>query len=89
MYPSSSKTLKPGGWLELRDHIGNVFFSNNRPIDPPEDWEWLRAIRAGWKRQGLDLDIGRNNAVHMQEAGFVDVRRWECGLGENDGACGW
>ena len=71
------KTLKPGGWLELGDYFEDVFFSDNRPVHPREDWEWLRAILAAGKRQGLDLDVGRNHARYMEEAGFVDVRRWE------------
>ena len=77
MYPRSSKTPKPGGWLKLGESIENVFLSDERPTDPPEDWAWPRAIRAGGKRQRLSLDIGRNQPVHMEEAGFVDVRRRE------------
>lgn len=58
----------------LGDDIDNDFVSNNIPIDPPEDSEWPRQLRAGAKRQALDPDIGRNHTVYMEEAGFVDVR---------------
>ena len=71
------KTLKPGGWLEMGDFIEHFFFSDDRPLNPCEDWEWLRAIRAGGERQGLDLDVGRHHAAYMEDAGFVDVKRWE------------
>lgn len=71
------KMLKPGGWMEMGDFVEDVFFSDNRTVKPREDWEWLRAIRAGGKRQGLDLDCGRNEPGYMKEAGFVDVQRWE------------
>ena len=77
MYPRSSKTLKPGRWLELGKYIEIVFLSDDRPHNPRKDWEWPRAIRAGGKRQGLDLDKGRNHAVYLENASFVDVRRWE------------
>ena len=32
------------------------------------------AMQASGKRQGLDLDIGRNHARYMEEAGFEDSR---------------
>ena len=69
--------LKPGGWVEKRDNIEDVFFSDQRAVKPQSDWEWLRAVRAGGQRQGLDLDAGRNQAKYMESAGFVDVQRWE------------
>ncbi len=71
------KTLKPGGWVEMGDYIEDVFFSDGRSVNPRSDWEWLRALRAGGKRQGLDVDAGRNQSGYMEAAGFVDVRRWE------------
>ena len=71
------KMLKPGVWVEMGDYIEDVFFSDQRTVKPQSDWEWLRAIRAGGQRQGLDLDAGRNQANYMESAGFVDVQRWE------------
>lgn len=68
------KTLKPGGWLEMADYSEDFLFTDNRPTDPHKDWEWLRAIRAGGKRQSLDLDVARNHATYMENAGFVDVK---------------
>ena len=40
------------------------------------DWEWIRSIRAGEVRLGLDLDAGLNIRRHIEEAGFVDIQRW-------------
>ncbi|CAD6588516.1 MAG: hypothetical protein ASARMPREDX12_003355 [Alectoria sarmentosa] len=71
------ETLKPGAWVEMGDYIEDVSFSDNRAVNPREDWEWLRAIRAGGKRQGLDLDAGRNHAGYMGQVGFVDVQGGE------------
>lgn len=70
------KILKPGGWLELGDYVEDVFFSDNS-VCPREDWEWLKAIRTGQKKQHLDPDVGRNHTKYMEGAGFVDVQRWE------------
>ena len=61
----------------MGDYIEDVSFSDNRAVNPREDWEWLRAIRAGGKRQGLDLDAGRNHAGYMGQVGFVDVQGGE------------
>lgn len=44
---------------------------------PCEEWEWLRALRAGGARLGLDLDCGFNIRRYMEEAGFQDIQRWE------------
>ena len=71
------ETLKLGAWVEMGDYIEDVFFSDNRAVNPWEDWEWLRVIRADGKRQGLDLDAGRNSAGYMGQGGFVDVQRGE------------
>ena len=71
------KTLKPGGWVEMGDFIEDIFFSDHRTIKPQSDWEWLRAIRTGGQRQGLDLDAGRNQSQYLESVGFVDVQRWE------------
>ena len=58
MYSRYSKTLKTSRWPELGNYIKNAFSSDDRPIYPTEDWEWLRAIRTDGKRQVLDLDLG-------------------------------
>lgn len=68
--------LKPGGWADFGDYIEDVFYTDAR-CQPREDWEWLRAIRLGGDRKGLDLDCGANVRRYMQEAGFVDIERWE------------
>ena len=70
------KMLKPGCWAEMGDFVEDVFYSDNRVV-PREKWEWLRSIRAGGVRLGLDLDSGITIRRYMQEAGFVDIERWE------------
>ena len=37
------------------------------------DWKWLKAMRDGASRLGLDLDCGLNARDYMTEAGLVDV----------------
>ena len=70
------KMLKPGGWAEMDDYVEDTFYTDNRSV-PREQWEWLRSIRAGAYRKGLDLDAGLNIRRYMEEAGFVDIQRWE------------
>ena len=70
------KMLKPGCWAEMGDYVENFFYSDNRSR-PREEWEWLRSIRAGGARLGLDLDCGLTIRRYMEEAGFVDIQRWE------------
>lgn len=70
------KMLKPSCWAEMGDYVEDVFYDDNR-IVPREEWEWLRSIRAGGVRQGLDLDAGLNIRRYMEAAGFVDIQRWE------------
>lgn len=39
--------------------------------------DWLRLIREGGALLGLDLDAGLNVRKYMEDAGFVDIQRWE------------
>ena len=73
------KRLKRNCWAEMGDYAEDVFYHDNRII-PREEWEWLRSMRAGGIRQGLDLDAGLNTRHYMEEAGFVDIQRWEYGV---------
>ena len=66
------KMLKPGCWAEMGDYAEDVFYTDNRHV-PRKDWEWLRS----GVRLGLDLDAGLTIRQYMEEAGFVDVQRWE------------
>ena len=68
--------LRPGGWAEMADYVEDTFYTDGRSSVPREDWEWLRAIREGGKRKGLDLDAGLNIPEYMQKAGFVDLQTW-------------
>lgn len=68
--------LRPSGWAEFGDFVENFWYTDGRS-KPVNDWEWLRAIRAGGLRKGLDLDCGLNIREYMEDAGFVDIRRWE------------
>lgn len=70
------KTLKPGCWAESHEMVEDVFYEDNRFI-PHDVWEWQRSLRAGGVRLGLDLDAGLNVRRYMEDAGFVDVQRWE------------
>ena len=70
------KMLKPGRWAEMDDYVEDTFYTDDRSV-PREQWEWLRSIRAGGIRKGLDLDAGLNICRYMEEAGFVDIQRWE------------
>ena len=69
--------LRPGGWAEFGDYVEDVFYDDDRRGCPRRDWEWLRALRTAGSRKGLDLDCGTNITRYMQDAGFVDIRRWE------------
>ena len=68
--------LKPGGWAEIDDWVEDVHYTDNR-IVPREEWEWLRCIRAGSARRGLDMDAGLNVPRHMKSVGFVNVQTWK------------
>ncbi|TAQ87964.1 hypothetical protein B7494_g3726 [Chlorociboria aeruginascens] len=68
--------LQPDGWAEMGDYVEDVFYTDKR-IVPREEWEWLRCIREGGALQGLDLDAGVHISKYMEDAGFVDVQRWE------------
>ena len=70
------KMLKPGCWAEMGDFVEDVFYTDNRSV-PRQEWEWLRSIRAGGVRLGLDLDSGFTIRRYMEDAGFVDIQRWE------------
>ena len=71
--------LKPGGWYEMGDYVEDMFYTDpSRMVVPPrKDWEWLKAIRDGGKRIGLDLEAGLTVKGYMEAAGFMDVERWE------------
>ena len=69
--------LKPNGWADFGDYVEDTFYSDESHGQPREDWEWLRALRAGGLKKGLDLDCGLNIEGYMREAGFVDIQRWE------------
>ncbi|KAL8825206.1 MAG: hypothetical protein Q9191_004558 [Dirinaria sp. TL-2023a] len=69
--------LKPNGWADFGDFVEDVFYANAERGQPRDDWEWLRAIRAGGLRKGLDLDCGHNIEGYMREVGFVDIEKWE------------
>jgi len=71
------QVLAPNGWAEMGDYVEDVFYPENKDITPREDWEWLRLIREGGKLQGLDLDAGLTVQKYMEDAGFVDIQRWE------------
>ena len=73
------KMLKPGCWAEMGDYVEDCFYSDNgnNKSTPREDWEWLRSLRAGGARLGFDMDCGLNIRRYMEEAGFVDIQRWE------------
>ena len=63
----------------MGDYVEDMFYTDpSRMVVPPrEDWEWLKAIRDGGKRIGLDLEAGLTVKGYMEAAGFVDVQRWE------------
>ena len=68
--------LKPGGWAEIDDWVEDVYYTDNRGV-PREEWEWLRCIRSGAARQGLDMDAGLNIPRHMKSVGFINVQTWK------------
>ena len=70
------KMLRPGCWAEMGDYVEDCFYEDNHII-PREAWPWLKAIRDGGFRQGLDLDAGSTIEGYMEGAGFVDIQRWE------------
>ena len=62
--------LKPGGWAEMQD-INYEWFQHGKQID--REWRWLRELRRGAERKGLDIHCGNRIAGWMREAGLVDV----------------
>ncbi|KAL2043901.1 hypothetical protein N7G274_003421 [Stereocaulon virgatum] len=70
------KMLRPGTWAELSDYVEDCFYEDNR-IVPREAWPWQKAIREGGFKQGLDLDAGWTIKRYMEDAGFVNIQRWE------------
>ena len=70
--------LAPGGWADMGDYVEQVFYSGDKQnVVPRDDWEWLREIRKGGARLGLDLDAGLTIRGYMEEAGFVDLQTWQ------------
>ena len=71
--------LKPGCWCEMGDYVEDVLYEDEGKMArlPRERWEWLKAIRDGGRRIGLDLDAGLTIKGYMEAAGFVDIKRWE------------
>ena len=59
----------------MADYVEDTFYEDGR-ILPREEWEWLRLLREGGRRRGLDLEAGITIRRYMEEAGFVDVRKW-------------
>ena len=70
------RMLKSGCWAEMDDCVEAMLYTDDRSV-PQEEWEWLRSIRAEGFRQGLDLDAGLSIRRCMEEAGAVDIQRWE------------
>jgi len=68
--------LRPGGWAESGDFVEDIFYTDAR-CHPRDDWEWLKALRKGGLKKGLNLDCGSNVTGYMESAGFVDIQRWE------------
>lgn len=66
--------LRPGGWTEMQD-LSYVWYRNGRVCS--DEWTWMRALREGAQRKGLDMDAGRNLKRRLKEAGFVDVETKE------------
>lgn len=66
--------LKPGGWMEVHDYV-DVWFKDGRVCSG--HWKWLKAMREGTRRLGIDLDCGLNAREYMVGAGLVDVEVFE------------
>ena len=62
--------LKPGGWMEVHDYA-DVWFKDGRVCSG--DWKWLKVMREGARRLGMDLDCGLNARDYMTRAGLVNV----------------
>lgn len=72
---TATSLLKPGtGHIEFQELLWRVFNSNGSRID--ESMEWMRELRAGMVRKGLDPDAALNMQQRMEDVGLVDVRRW-------------
>ncbi len=63
--------LRPGGWAEMQD-CAYVWYLNGKVCS--DEWAWMKALREGAERKGMDLDCGRNIKGYMEDAGFVDVQ---------------
>ena len=51
--------LKPGGWVEVQD-LDYVWYKHGHVCS--DDWDWVRAMKAGANQKGLDLHCGTVHA---------------------------
>ena len=69
--------LKPGAWAEVHD-LYYVCYKHGEVYGA--DWKWLKAMREGARRKGLDMDCGRNMTSYMREAGLREVSQRRYGI---------
>lgn len=64
--------LKPGGWIELYDPIGQMYYDGDPGQDPA--WtRWVTAFRKALTAMGRDPDKATHYEEWMKQAGFMDT----------------
>lgn len=72
---SAASLVKPGtGSVEFQELLWRVFDSDGVRID--ESMDWMRELRAGMVRKGLDPDAALNMQQRMEDARLEDVQSW-------------
>ncbi|KAF2084891.1 S-adenosyl-L-methionine-dependent methyltransferase [Saccharata proteae CBS 121410] len=72
---STYRLLKAGGWAEMHDLDWAWYDGSGKLIS--NDWEWLQVMKEAGEARGLDFECGSRVKGRMEEAGFVEVERYE------------
>ncbi|KIH90444.1 hypothetical protein SPBR_00642 [Sporothrix brasiliensis 5110] len=73
-FHSSTKFLKPGGWVELQELLGEVMCDDNTmPEDDPLKYVYQLADQA-FTKFGMNVKLARELEPVLREAGFVNIQ---------------
>ncbi|RMJ21174.1 Methyltransferase [Aspergillus sp. HF37] len=75
LYQRIKNNLKPGGWIEMVDFVGDEFFADDDSLEKaPYLTEWARLQKVAFHKFGKEFGIARDHKQRMIDAGFKNVR---------------
>lgn len=67
--------LRPGGWAEFADFLGDEFFSDDDTVQrAPNLVEWCRLQKEAFEKFGKEFSLARDYKQRMIDAGFKNVK---------------